>query len=146
MAVSPHHHIQRASRELLAVARGSSDTHDHLRKRLLAIIWVTLSLAAISTLVVYFLERHAVGTEIHNLGDAFLFSVGQLLTASSVAAPTTGAAKALEIGFDIYAITVVGALAGSFGSFFHRRSQEHDEAKAAELAAGTPDADRQSAP
>jgi len=61
MATAPHHHIQRASRELLAVARGDS----------------------------------------------------------------------LEIGFDIYAITVVGALAGAFGSFFHRRSQEHDAAKAA---------------
>ena len=134
MATAPHHHIQRVSRELMAVARGDTDTHDHLRNRLLGIIWVTVTLAVISTLIVYFLERHAVGTEIHNVGDAFLFSTGQLLTASSVAAPTTVAARALEIGFDIYAITVIGALAGSFGSFFHRRSQEHDAAKA--VAAG----------
>lgn len=134
MATAPHTHIQRASRELLAVARGSSDTHDHLRRRLLSIIWITLLLALISTFIVYFLERHAVGTQIHNIGDAFLFSVGQLLTASSVASPTTGAAKTLEIVFDIYAITVVGALAGSFGAFFHKRNQEHDEAKAAAVA------------
>jgi hypothetical protein len=131
MATAPHHHIQRVSRELLAVARGDTDTHDHLRNRLLAIIWVTLALAVISTLIVYFVERHAAGSEIHNVGEAFLFSTGQLLTASAVAAPTTAAGKALVICFDIYAITVVGALAGSFGSFFHRRSQEHDAAKAA---------------
>jgi hypothetical protein len=136
MATAPHHHFQRVSRELLAVARGDSDTHDHLRNRLLAIIWVTLALAVTSTLIVYFVERHAAGSQIHSVGEAFLFSTGQLLTASSVAAPTTAAGKALVIGFDIYAITVVGALAGSFGSFFHRRSQEHDAAKAAAAAGG----------
>ncbi len=137
MAVAPHHHFQRVSREFLAVARGDSDTHVHLRNRLLSIIWVTLALGVISTLVVYFLERDATGTEIHDLGDAFLFSMAQLLTASSVAAPTTNAAKVLELAFDIYAITVVATLAGSFGAFFHRRSQEHDEAKAAAESSAT---------
>ncbi len=133
--VAPHHHFQRVSREVLAIARGDSDTHTHLRNRLLAIIWATLALAVVSTFVVYFAERHAEGTEISNVGDAFLFSMSQLVTASSVAAPTTSSGKVLELLFDIYAITVVATLAGSFGAFFHRRSQEHDAAKAAAQAA-----------
>lgn len=135
MAVAPHHHFQRVSREFLAVARGDSATHTHLRNRLLAIIWVTVALGIISTFLVYGLERHATGTQIHSLFDAFLFSMAQLLTASSVASPSTNVGKVIELAFDIYAITVIATLAGSFGAFFHRRSQEHDEATAAADAA-----------
>ncbi|CAN5527063.1 hypothetical protein BH10ACT11_BH10ACT11_15060 [soil metagenome] len=124
VAVAPHHHVQRVSRELLAVARGDSDTHTHLRNRLLSIIWVTLGLVVIATVIFFFSERNAPRAEINNVFDAFLFSTSQLLTASSVATPTTNTIKVLELFFDIYAITVVAALAGSFGSFFHRRSEE----------------------
>jgi hypothetical protein len=131
MGVAPHHHFQRVSREVLAVARGASYTHTYLRNRLLAIVWVTVALGIVSTLVIYFVERHAPGTEIHSLGDALLFTLPHLLTASSVASPATNAGKALELGFDIYAIFVVATLAGSFGAFFHRRNQEHDQARAA---------------
>jgi hypothetical protein len=82
--------------------------------------------ALISTLVVYVGERHAEGTEIHNLFDAFLFATSQLLTASSVATPRTNFGKVLELFFDIWAITVVATLAGSFGAFFHVRGKEMD--------------------
>jgi hypothetical protein len=131
VATSPHRHIQRAGREALAVVRGETKTHTYLRNRLLAILWVTVALGLASTLVVYFTERRAAGTQIHNLFDAFLYAMSQLLTASSVASPSTNLAKALQLFFDIYAITVVATLAGSFGSFFHRRSHERDVASAA---------------
>ncbi len=91
---------------------------------MLSITWVTAALVVIATAIVFLSERHQPGAEIHNIFDAFLFSTSQLLTASSVAAPTTNTVKVLELFFDIYAITVVAALAGSFGSFFHRRSDE----------------------
>ena len=139
MAAGSHRHIQHAGRELIAVVRGSSDTHTYLRGRLLTIIWITLIAGVVSTVVVYLVERHAHGTQIHDLFDAFLFSVSQLLTASSVASPQTDPIKTLELFFDIYAITVIAALAGSFGAFFHRRNQEHDAAKA-KAAAAAPDA------
>ena len=123
---------------MIRVVRGETDTHTYLRGRLLTIIWLTLAAAVGSTLIVYFAERHAHGTQIHDVFDAFLFSVSQLLTASSVAAPQTDPIKLLELLFDIFAITVVAALAGSFGAFFHRRNQEHDAAKAdAAAAAGS---------
>ena len=40
-----------------------------------------------------------------------------------MANPATNAGKVIELFFDIYAITVVATLAGSFGAFFHQRSK-----------------------
>jgi uncharacterized protein YlxW (UPF0749 family) len=117
-------HVNHASREAIAVVQGRTKTHTHLRRRLLTIFLATAFLSVICTLIVYFTERHAQGTEIHNLFDAFLFSTSQLLTASSVANPQTNGGKVLELFFDIWAITVVATLAGSFGAFFHQRSKE----------------------
>jgi hypothetical protein len=138
MAQAPHRHVQRASRGLVAVARGKGHAHKHLRDRLLAIIWVTIALDVICTLIVFFAERHSGGTQIHNPWEAFLFSTSQLTTASSVDSPASEVGKVLELFFDVYAITVVATLAGSFGAFFHKLSQDREaremavaEAKAA---------------
>jgi hypothetical protein len=119
-------HVNHARREVIAVVQGQTKTHTHLRRRLLTIFLATAFVSVICTLVVYFTERHAKGTELHNLFDAFLFSTSQLLTASSVANPKTNVGKVLELFFDIWAITVVATLAGSFGAFFHQRSKEMD--------------------
>lgn len=123
------HHVNHAGREAIAVASGKTATHTHLRRRLLTIFFVTAFFSVLCTVIVYLTERHAHGTEIHNLFDAFLFSTSQLLTASSVASPATNGGKVLELFFDIYAITVVATLAGSFGAFFHARSKEMDRFK-----------------
>ncbi|MGN6663343.1 MAG: hypothetical protein ACTHK6_03905 [Solirubrobacterales bacterium] len=120
------HHVKNAHREMMAVVQGQTRTHTHLRRRLLTIFLATAFISLVSTLVVFLTERGARGTEIHNLFDAFLFSTSQLLTASSVAAPKTNFGKVLELFFDIWAITVVATLAGSFGAFFHARSKEMD--------------------
>ncbi|HEX6456724.1 MAG TPA: hypothetical protein VF009_09435 [Solirubrobacterales bacterium] len=119
-------HVKNAHREMIAVVQGQTKTHTHLRRRLLTIFLLTALISVISTLVVYLTEHGARGSEIHNLFDAYLFSTSQLLTASSVAAPKTNFGKVLELFFDIWAITVVATLAGSFGAFFHARSREMD--------------------
>jgi hypothetical protein len=119
-------HVRNAHQEVIAVARAKTQTHSHLRRRLAIIFTATAAMAVLSTLVVYFSERHAKGTEIHDLFDAFIFSTSQLLTASSVASPATDFGKVLELFFDLWAITVVATLAGSFGAFFHARSKEID--------------------
>lgn len=111
----------------MAVARAKTKTHYHLRRRLAIIFGATAVFAVICTLVVYLTEHNAKGTEIHNLFDAFLFATSQLLTGSSVANPTTDVGKILELVFDLWAITVVASLAGSFGAFFHARSREMNE-------------------
>jgi hypothetical protein len=119
-----HRPVKHASREAIAVARGSTRTHYHLRRRILIILGVTALFAVVCTLVTYFTEHNARGTEIHSLFDAFLFATSQLLTGSSVANPTTDLGKVLELVFDLWAIFVVASLAGSFGAFFHARSKE----------------------
>ena len=112
---------------MLAVARGSSKTHYHLRHRILIIFGATLIFALLCTLVIFITEHHAKHTEIHSLFDSFLFTTSQLLTGSSVANPATNLGKILELVFDLWAITVVASLAGSFGAFFHARSKEMNE-------------------
>jgi hypothetical protein len=121
-----HRHSQGAHREVIAVAQAQQAPHTHLRRRLVIIFAATAAMAVICTVIVYFTERHAPGTEIHDLFDAFLFATSQLLTASSVASPHTDFGKVLELFFDLWAITVVATLAGSFGAFFHARSKELD--------------------
>jgi hypothetical protein len=122
--VDRHRPIRHASREAIAVARGSTRTHYHLRRRILAIFGVTAVFAVICTLVTYLTEHHAPHTEIHSLFDAFLFATSQLLTGSSVANPHTNLGKILELVFDLWAIFVVASLAGSCVAFFHARSKE----------------------
>jgi hypothetical protein len=109
---------------VVAVARASSRTHYHLRHRILIIFGATAVFAVICTLIVYATEHHAKGSEIHSLFDSFLFTTSQLLTGSSVANPHSDLGKLLELIFDLWAITVVASLAGSFGAFFHARSKE----------------------
>jgi len=116
--------VKHAGHEVLAVARGSTRTHYHLRHRLLIIFGATAVFSLFCTLVVFLAEHRAHGSEIRSLWDAFLFSTSQLLTGSSVANPTTNLGKVLELVFDLWAITVVASLAGSFGAFFHARSKE----------------------
>jgi hypothetical protein len=116
--------VKHAGHEVMAVARGSSKTHTHLRRRLAVIFGTTAVFALLCTLVVYVTEHGAKGTEIHSLFDAFLFATSQLLTGSSVANPATDLGKVLELVFDLWAIFVVASLAGSFGAFFHARSKE----------------------
>jgi len=120
--------VQRATREALAVARGKTDTHQHLKDRLLAILSLTIVMSLIFSVIVFLAERHAHGTQIHTFPDALLFTTSQLFTASSVDAPITRGVQVLELLFDLYAIFVVAALAGSFGAFFHHRSVERKAA------------------
>jgi tellurite resistance protein TehA-like permease len=119
--------VKHAGHEVMAVARGSSKTHYHLRRRIAIIFGATLIFALLCTLIIFLTERHAKHTEIHNLFDSFLFTTSQLLTGSSVANPATNLGKILELVFDLWAITVVASLAGSFGAFFHARSKEMNE-------------------
>jgi hypothetical protein len=122
-----HRPVRHAGHEVMAVARASSKTHYHLRRRILIIFGTTAVFAVICTVIIYLAEHRARGGEIRSLWDSFLFATSQLLTGSSVANPHTKLGKILELIFDLWAITVVASLAGSFGAFFHARSKEMNE-------------------
>jgi hypothetical protein len=98
---------------------GSTPIHLHLRRRLLLIYGATFVVAVIGSLAIFLFERHAPNTEIHTFGDALFWTSAQLLTVSSqLKNPISTGARVLDIFFEMWAITVVAALAGSLGSFF----------------------------
>jgi hypothetical protein len=114
-------------RELGAVLRGDTITHELLRSRLLFLLVVTVILDAAASTLIFLFERHASGTEITTFGDAVFWTSTQLLTVSSqLPNPISTPARVLDIFLQAYAISVVALLAGSFGAFFHRRGAEVD--------------------
>jgi hypothetical protein len=114
-------------KEVGAVLRGDTRTHELLRSRLLFLFLATLVLDAVASVLIFLFERNASGTEITNLGDAVFWTSTQLLTVSSqLRNPISTPARVLDVFLQAYAISAVAFLAGSFGAFFHRRGAELD--------------------
>jgi len=118
---------RRVGREILSVSRAISPTHQHLRERLISLALVTAVVDLFGSVLVYMFEHDAAGTEIKTFGDALFWTSAQLLTVSSqIRNPFTTGGRIVDVALELYAITVVAALAGSFGAFFHRRGMERD--------------------
>ena len=111
--------------EVGRILRAETTTHAHFRQRLVAIAAVTVAVDLVCSVLVLLLERHEPGTQITGYASALFFSTTQLLSvSSSFANPLTGAGQVLDVAMELYAITVVAALAGSTSAFLHRRSTE----------------------
>jgi hypothetical protein len=105
-------------REELRRLSGWQDHHRQLISRLLLILVATLVIDAIGTVLVYFAERHARGTDINTVGDAFFFTTVQLLTVSSqIKNPFTTFGRAVDIVLEVWAVLVVAGSAGAVASF-----------------------------
>jgi hypothetical protein len=123
------HPLLFAGREIRAVARAETETHRHLRERIVAVTAVSVVVNLVCGVLAYLFERHAPGSDIKSIGSALFFSSTQLLTvSSSMTNPLTTAGRVLDVAMEAYAITVVASLAGMFGAFFHRRSEERRDA------------------
>lgn len=119
--------MSRTGDELRAVVRAETPTHRRYRDHLTVIAAATVGIDLICTVLAYFLERHASGTEIRTLGSAFFWTSTQLLTvSSSIKDPISFGARALDIFMEAYAISVVAALAGATGAFIQKRGLELD--------------------
>ncbi len=109
------------------VVQAQTPTHAHLRSRLTALAMATIMLDLVASVLIFMFERHANGTEITTFGDSVFWTTTQLLTVSSqLPNPISTPARVLDIGLQAWAISAVAILAGSFASFFHRRSNEID--------------------
>ena len=105
-------------REELQNLRGWQDHHHRLLARLLLIFLGTVFVDVAGTLLIYLSERHAHGTDIHTLGDAFFFTTVQLLTVSSqIRNPFTALGRIVDIVLEIWAVLVVAGSAGAFAAF-----------------------------
>jgi hypothetical protein len=117
--------LRDARREVRAIVRGLTGTHRHLRDRLVAIALSVVGVDLVCAVIAYFAERHAPQTEVKSFGSAIFWTSTQLLTVSSqLRNPVTPTGRVLDVFMEAYAITVVATLAGSFGTFFYRRSVE----------------------
>lgn len=116
-----------AAREVRDIARAATPTHHHLRDRLVAVALFTIAVDLVCAVLGFLLERHAPQTEVKSFGSALFWTSTQLLTVSSqFKNPITTGGRVLDVFMEVYAITVVATLAGSFGSFLHRRSSERE--------------------
>lgn len=96
-----------------------SERHRRLLARVLIALGLTAFVDVVGAILIWALERHAKGSEIHGIGDAFFFSTVQLLTVSSqLKNPVTAAGKVLDVILEIWALFVVTTVAGSFAAFF----------------------------
>jgi hypothetical protein len=124
VAAAPLRHL---GREAQAVATGKTVTHLHLRQRLAAVFAGSVVIDLVAAVAIYFLERGRTATGIHTFGDALFWTSAQLLTVSSqMPNPVTTGGKIIDLFLELWAITAVTAVAGSFGAFFHRRGMERD--------------------
>ena len=118
-------------REVVDVARAATPTHERFRGRLVAILVATVGVDLACALLALLFERHAGQTQITDFGSALFWTSTQLLTvSSSLQNPISAGARVLDVGMEIWAITVIAALAGSTSAFFHKRGEELDRLEA----------------
>jgi hypothetical protein len=117
-----------AAREFRDVGRAATVTHRRLRDQLVVIIVATVGVDLLFAIAAFLLERHSQQTEIKTFGSAVFWTTTQLLTVSSqIKNPISVGGRVLDVFMEIYAITVIAALAGALGSFLQKRGQEIDD-------------------
>jgi voltage-gated potassium channel len=95
------------------------ERHRRLAARLIIALGLTLVVLAVGSVLIWVFESGVKGGDIHGYGDAVFFTAVQLLTISSaIANPLTAGGKIVDVALEAWAIFVVTAVAGSFGSFF----------------------------
>ena len=111
------------------VLRAGTPTHRRLRDRLVTIGLATVGFDVVCAVLAFVFEHHQKQTQIESLGSALFWTTTQLLTvSSSIQNPISLPGRVLDIVMEIYAITVIGALAGALGAFLIKRGEELDAA------------------
>jgi mannose/fructose/N-acetylgalactosamine-specific phosphotransferase system component IID len=88
-------------------------------------MFATLIVDLIGSSLVYGFEHGATGSEIATFGDSIFWTTCQLLTVSSqMTVPTSTGGRIVDVFLELYAITVVTTLAGSWGAFFHHQTRQ----------------------
>jgi hypothetical protein len=117
--------VRRSAGELRSVLSARTPTHRHLRDVLVIVGAATAGIDLICAALAFAFERHALHTQITNVGDALFWTSTQLLTvSSSLQNPLSTPGKILDVVMELYAVTVIATLAGAAGTFMLRRARE----------------------
>src|SRR5579871_4804880 len=115
--------------------RARTPTHRRLRDRLVAIALATIGFDLVCAVLAFLFEHHQNQTQIKSLGSALFWTTTQMLTVSSnIQNPISFPARVLDVVMEIYAITVIGSMAGALGAFLIKRGEELDTAHEARSA------------
>ncbi len=115
--------------EVRDVVRGGTPTHTRLRDRLVAIALTTVGFDLVCAVLGFLFEHHQKQTQIKSLGSALFWTSTQMLTVSSnIQNPISFPGRVLDVVMEIYAITVIGSMAGALGAFLVKRGEELDAA------------------
>jgi TctA family transporter len=110
--------------DLHRLARGSTDEHWRLRRRLVTTFLATFIVALIGTALMYSFEHGKQGSDIHSVFQGFFWVSTQLLTVSSqMSNPVTTGGRIVDIFLEMWAISVVAASAGSFAAFLREKEE-----------------------
>jgi hypothetical protein len=96
------------------------ERHRRLFARLAIVAALIVAVDLVCAALMCLWEADVRGSAIHGFGDALFFCTVQLLTVSSqMPNPVTTAGRFVDVALEIWAITAVTSVAGSFGAFFH---------------------------
>jgi|SRR5919201_307927 TctA family transporter len=103
------------------VFRGRTQAHETFRDRLAQVFIATLVVDLIAAAVMCWVEQGKVHPGISSFFTSFFWVTTQLLTVSSqMQNPVTTMGRIVDMILQIWAISVVAALAGSFAAFLLR--------------------------
>jgi hypothetical protein len=120
MPMPPPMHVE--ARHVLS---GRSRAHLVLRSRLAFLLLSTLALDAVGTVLMYLLEHDERGSGFTTIGGAAFWVSAQLTTVSSqMPNPLTTGGRIIDLGLEVWAISVVATLAASLAAFFRERHVE----------------------
>ena len=99
--------------------RTVGERHRRVFARLVLVVSATVVVDLIAGVAMFLAERHAQGTQIRTIGQAWFFTSTQLLTvSSSMANPITPLGRAIDLVLELWAVLVVAGSAGAVASFF----------------------------
>jgi len=108
--------------EIGKVFGGATGEHSKLRSRLATVLLMTLLVDAIGTTLIYVFEHGKKGSDIASVFQGFFWATTQLLTVSSqIRNPVTTGGRIVDMFLELWAITVVAAVAGSFAAFLQNK-------------------------
>jgi|ERR1700733_1263870 hypothetical protein len=118
-----------AGAEVREVLRAGTPTHARLRDQLVAIALATVGFDIVCAVLGFLFEHDQKQTQIKSLGSALFWTTTQMLTVSSnIQNPISVPGRVLDVVMEIYAITVIGSMAGALGAFLVKRGEELDAA------------------
>ena len=95
------------------------ERHRRLFARLVLVLILTAIVDLVGSLLVWRLELHVQGGDIHSFGDAVFFATVQLLTVSSqIKNPLTPWGRVVDVVLELWAVVVVAGSAGAIAAFF----------------------------